>query len=229
MEPELTACTPAAGLAVSPDGRQVAVGTECGALGLLDVATQSYSTLLRAHTAAVYAAAPLPGPQQRYCTAAADGTARVWDAASGEQLLEFYAPGQSVLSVACHPTKPEVVCGFQSGALRVFDLGRTALAHGSQQHWGAVVALAFACQGRTLFSLGACSLPAARAAGRGPGAALLCRCAKLSAGSGDAPCPTHAALAQGLRAASACMPASAATCPCAACCLLRWTAQPAWQ
>ena len=98
-----------AGIALSPDGLQVAVGTESGALSLLDIATQQCSTLLRSHTAAVCAVALVPGIaegqaegrqqalQQQYCTAGADGTVRVRDGATHHQVLELSSPGETVL------------------------------------------------------------------------------------------------------------------------------------
>lgn len=57
-------------------------------------------------------------------------------------------------SLACHPGTAEVACGFQSGALRVFDAASAGLVHESRQHSGAVKQLAFARHGRLLFSLG---------------------------------------------------------------------------
>lgn len=91
---------------MSPDGQHLAVGTSSGALSLLDLPAQRYTTLLRSHTAAVHAVALLgqpaaagggsEGPRQ-YCTAGADGTVRVWDAASHQQALELTAPGETVL------------------------------------------------------------------------------------------------------------------------------------
>ena len=102
-----TLCPAPAGIAQSPEGLRLAVGTRSGAQSLLDLPAQRYTTLLRSHTAAVQAVAllgqPPPasggggqGPLQ-YCTAGADGTVRVWDAATHQQALELTAPGETVL------------------------------------------------------------------------------------------------------------------------------------
>lgn len=76
------------------------MGTESGALSLLDVSSQTYTTLLRSHTAAVHSVA-LVGEEgharQQYCTAGADGTVRVWDADTHQQVLELSAPKETVL------------------------------------------------------------------------------------------------------------------------------------
>lgn len=45
---------------VSPDGLCVAVGTESGALGMLDIPTHRYTPLLRSHVAAINAVAADP-------------------------------------------------------------------------------------------------------------------------------------------------------------------------
>lgn len=100
------ACLPppfAAGIALSPDGLRLAVGTDSGALSLLDLASRQYATLLRSHTAAAHCVALLgQGPAQaqapwQYCTAGADGTVRVWEGSSHQQMLELSAPGEAVL------------------------------------------------------------------------------------------------------------------------------------
>lgn len=138
---------------MSPDGLRVVAGTECGTLGLLDVPSQSYSTLLRAHTGVVHTVAAMAGGQQ-FCTGSADGTARVWDAASQQQVLELYSPDEEVLCVACSPGRSEVACGFSTGTVRVFDVGSAGLVQETQQHGSAVRQLEYGQHGRVLFSLG---------------------------------------------------------------------------
>ncbi len=47
-------------VALSPDGLKAAVGTESGTLGVLDVASHHYTTLLRSHVACVNDVAASP-------------------------------------------------------------------------------------------------------------------------------------------------------------------------
>ncbi len=101
----------------------------------------------------VHAVAVEPSGQQFY-TASADGTVRAWDVTSRQQLLEFFAPGEKVLCVACHPTKAEVACGFESGAVRVFDVAAASLAQECRQHTGAVRQVLYALRGHLLLSAG---------------------------------------------------------------------------
>lgn len=144
------------GMALSPDGLQLASATECGTLGLLDPRAQRYSTLLRAHSGDVGGVAVV-GDSSPMCfvTASADGTARLWDAASGRQTLELYSPAEGVECVAAAPDGTQVACGFGSGTVRVFDVDGAALVAESRQHGASVLALAYGQRGRTLFSLGA--------------------------------------------------------------------------
>lgn len=64
------------------------------------------------------------------------------------------APAPSPCSLACHPEKPEVACGFRGGVVRIFDAASAVLLQESRQHTGAMTQLAFACNGRVLLSLG---------------------------------------------------------------------------
>ena len=45
---------------ISPDGLSVSIGTENGSLGILDVPTQQYRTILQSHTDTVHALAVRP-------------------------------------------------------------------------------------------------------------------------------------------------------------------------
>lgn len=48
---------PVTAIGLSPDGLTIAVGTENGAIGCLDVPTHQYRTLLRSHTDTINAVA----------------------------------------------------------------------------------------------------------------------------------------------------------------------------
>ena len=57
---------------LSSDGLQVCIGTENGSLGVLDIASQKYSTVLRSHCDAINAVA-VDGRGARCVTASSDG------------------------------------------------------------------------------------------------------------------------------------------------------------
>jgi hypothetical protein len=47
-------------------------------------------------------------------------------------------PGELVQSLACHPTQPDVACGFSNGKLRVFHIPTTSLIQEQQLHQGGI-------------------------------------------------------------------------------------------
>ncbi|KAK9823925.1 hypothetical protein WJX72_006401 [[Myrmecia] bisecta] len=145
---------PVTAVGVGPDGLRMAIGTENGSVGVLDVPTHQYATLLRSHTDAVNAVAKDPN-REEMCTVSADGTIRVWDLPSHQQIYEFDAPGEVVLCCAYHPLRRHIACGFDNGKLRVFDVVGTSLVQEHRQHRGAVTHLLFAPNGDCMFSLGA--------------------------------------------------------------------------
>jgi hypothetical protein len=51
---------PVTALGASPEGLRVCSGTECGTVGVLDITTHQYTTLLRSHTGRVLALAADP-------------------------------------------------------------------------------------------------------------------------------------------------------------------------
>lgn len=64
---------------------QLCVGTENGSVGLLDIATHKYSTVLRSHTESVNALA-VDGSGKHLVTASSDSTIRIWNLATHQQL-----------------------------------------------------------------------------------------------------------------------------------------------
>jgi WD40 repeat protein len=75
-----------------------------------------------------------------YCTASADGSVRIWDITSHQQLYEF--GGSSSSSRACgaptsaayHPAAYQLAIGYSSGLLRLFDVATTTLLLVSKIH-----------------------------------------------------------------------------------------------
>lgn len=51
---------PVTSVGISPEGLRVAIGSEYGAVGMLDISTHQYATLLRSHCGAVNAVAADP-------------------------------------------------------------------------------------------------------------------------------------------------------------------------
>ncbi|XP_062848748.1 WD repeat-containing protein 90 [Trichomycterus rosablanca] len=140
---------------VSSDGLSVLAATSTGNLGYLDVGSRAYRTLMRSHTATVLGCS-VDGTRRQITTASRDGTIRVWDMDSTQQLYDFVSDedNDAPCSVAFHPNKPIFVCGSNSGTVRVFDIPTSSLLAQHRQHRGAVVGLAFSPNGKHLYSAG---------------------------------------------------------------------------
>ncbi|XRB08526.1 centriole proteome protein [Pycnococcus provasolii] len=145
--------SPVTSVSVSADGLQIAIGTESGSVGMLDIPTHQYTTLMRSHIDSVRDVAADP-MRPEFCTVSADGSIRVWSLRTCEQLYEFDAPSESVHSVAYHPSEYVIACGFDGGVVRVFSIATTALIQELRQHRGAVEQVAFTPDGTLLLTFG---------------------------------------------------------------------------
>ncbi|XP_029804907.1 WD repeat-containing protein 90 [Suricata suricatta] len=137
---------------VSPDGLRVLSATSSGHLGFLDVPSREYNVLTRSHTAPVLALAT-ECSQGQLATVSQDHTVRVWDLATLQQLYDLRSPEETPCTIAFHPTRPALFCGFGSGAVRSFSLeAAQGLVQQHRCHRGAVTGLAVSPDGSFLFS-----------------------------------------------------------------------------
>ena len=81
---------PGSGLALSPDGRYLVVVQP--ALGLLDLKTMELKWLVTAHRSRIWSARFSPDGKT-LATASWDGTAKLWNVASGQEMFTYRAPG----------------------------------------------------------------------------------------------------------------------------------------
>ncbi|XP_035829418.1 WD repeat-containing protein 90 [Aplysia californica] len=140
---------------LSADGLKILAGTSKGNLGVLDVSTRAYTTLMRSHTGRVacFAVDPM---RRHLATVSDDGTIRVWDADTLQQLYDFSAPDETPVTINYHPSRQLFACGFHSGTVRVFNVENTSLVAEHRQLRGQVTGLVFSPDGARLYSC--CSL-----------------------------------------------------------------------
>ncbi|XP_054913901.1 WD repeat-containing protein 90 isoform X2 [Poeciliopsis prolifica] len=141
---------PVAVVSVSFDNQQVLAATFSGNLGYLDVSSRAYNTLMRSHTDEVLGFS-VDGIRRHLTTASADGTVRVWDKDSLQQLYDFVSM-DNPRSVAFHPHESTFACGFSSGTVRVFDISSARLLAEHKKHRGEVIGLAFSPDGDLMYS-----------------------------------------------------------------------------
>uniref|UniRef100_A0A3Q3MJ41 WD repeat domain 90 n=1 Tax=Labrus bergylta TaxID=56723 RepID=A0A3Q3MJ41_9LABR len=137
-------------VSVSSDSLQVLAATSSGNLGFLDVRGRGYSTLMRSHTDSVLGFS-LDGLRRHLTTASSDGTVRIWNMDSLQQLYDFVSE-DSPCSVAFHPSEQVFICGFSSGIVRVFDISSAKLLAEHKYHRGEIVGLAFSPDGEFMYS-----------------------------------------------------------------------------
>jgi WD40 repeat protein/DNA-binding SARP family transcriptional activator len=148
-EPKLTT------VAFSPDGRKIAAGSDLtDSPPVWDVETGELLFTLNGHEDTVRAVTFSPDGS-RIVTGSWDGTARLWNAATGEQQAVLRASEEeAVLTVAFSPDGHSIVIGDTNGDVTVWDGAglekiRTLLGHRAE-----VVGLAFGPDGMFLTASG---------------------------------------------------------------------------
>ncbi|KAJ8284168.1 hypothetical protein COCON_G00030180 [Conger conger] len=139
-------------VSVSEEGLSVLAATSTGNLGYLDVQSRKYSTLMRSHTDTVLGFC-VDGIRRRVTTASRDGSVRIWDLDSLQQLYDFVSEDVPC-SVAFHPSQQVFSCGSSSGVVRVFNIASSSLLAEHKQHRGEVIGLAFSPDGEFMYSAG---------------------------------------------------------------------------
>jgi eukaryotic-like serine/threonine-protein kinase len=144
-------------LALTPDGRRLATGTDDGTVAVWDLAAGTRSPLLRVRDD-LYAQAVF-SPDARWLATLSGynrevgGTARVWDAVTGAEAapLERHV---SVCSLAVSPDCRTLAAGSADGDLFVQNLADGKLRQTLAGHEGWVLGLAFSPDGMYLASAG---------------------------------------------------------------------------
>lgn len=134
--------SPVTGLDLAPDGLQVLCSTMDGSVGLLELKSHDYQSLLHGHTAEIREAA-VSSKLGELATIAQDGTIKVWKLETGKQAHEFVVTEDRATAVEFHPTAHTLAVGFQSGALRVFDIDSMSVLVETRHHSRPVRNMAF--------------------------------------------------------------------------------------
>ncbi|XP_071478368.1 WD repeat-containing protein 90-like [Diadema antillarum] len=142
---------PVTAVSVSPDGLRVLAGTATGNVGVLDVSTRKYTTLMRSHVANVVAMA-LDPLRRQMATASNDHTIRIWDLDTLQQLYDFHAPNELPCVLAYHPSLYCFACGFDNGFVRIFSVSSTSLVAEMNDTKGKITGLLYSPDDRHLYS-----------------------------------------------------------------------------
>ena len=136
---------------VTWDGLLVACGTSNCNLGLLDMNTNAYRTILRSHKATIIAL-DVHRVTGEILTLSTDRTIRIWKKETFEESYEFTSPQDEPLVASFHPTIDLFACGFRSGYLRLFDVPSTAVKDEFLQHESSILVVTHSGDGKLLLT-----------------------------------------------------------------------------
>lgn len=139
-------------VAISHDGLQIAIGTESGSIGVLNLTSQNYQTLIRSHTKNILAVASDPH-RPEFTTISDDETVRVWDLLTSKQLFQFDTAGDKPSCLVYHPSDYVVACGFNSGVIRLFDIAPTSVIEEYRAHADRIQNMCYSRDARWLISI----------------------------------------------------------------------------
>jgi WD40 repeat protein len=108
-------------VAIAPDGDHVSVCNADGEVRTLDVRHRSSRVTVRHGSSCV-----LTYAGDRLVTGGNDGTIRVWDQASGEELTSLRVENTHVNALAASPDHTHVVAGYSDARVRIWDLATGA-------------------------------------------------------------------------------------------------------
>jgi hypothetical protein len=127
------------GVAVSPDGKWAAYGSDDATVNIWDLETDAYWTMQEGHTDRVRCVTFAPDGE-RLLSGADDGTIRVWDARTGTQQKSFRGSQGRVFSLCVLADETRLLsCGAADKEnIELWDMGRGSRLWGVKGHERAV-------------------------------------------------------------------------------------------
>ncbi|MEO1665248.1 MAG: TIR domain-containing protein [Chloroflexota bacterium] len=143
-------------VAYSPDGSTVFSGSRDGVLYVQETANNNAPVRIQGHDDVVWAVDYNPRNPEMGASASADGTVRLWNLRTGEELYTFTGHDAPLWSLAFHPNGERVLSGDEDGITILWDATTGEEIMRVDGHSGQRVrALAFAPDGRSFASGGA--------------------------------------------------------------------------
>gem|GEM_PF-5928045 len=137
-------------VALSVDGRKLAVGTPRNQIVLYDTETGQEFLRLSGHKGSGVGCVAFSPDGKTLASGGRDNMVRLWDAATGRELHRCGGPKSWVETLAFTPDGKTVVSAGQDNIIRLWDVatGKEMRPFGGHEHW--VMALAISPNGKTL-------------------------------------------------------------------------------
>lgn len=145
-ESMLEAEHPAAVVAVCLSATSAYCITANSVVGELDLNTNSYRILTRSHTEGIVSSA-VHLPTGSLLTIGEDKSIRLWNEAY-VQIYEYSSPSDEPTAVSASPTADSFVVGFQSGTVRLFEMGSLQVLEEFTSHVTAVILIQHSADGK---------------------------------------------------------------------------------
>ena len=113
-------------LKTSYDQTRILILTKSGSLGLLNLVNKEHTNLIRSHTQFVNDI-DYDDTRKQMISVGHDGTIRIWCFHTGKQLSEFTADLETPTVVTYAPNRQIFACGFNNGAVKVFELNSSKI------------------------------------------------------------------------------------------------------
>ncbi len=137
-------------LAISKDGKNLAMGNDDGTVKFWDIAAEKVLWTLNAHKTPIWTLAL--SPQGDYlATGSDDGHAVIWDVKTQKPVHALTNPG-GIRAVAFDPQGKKLLTGGRDGTVKVWDVQTGEKLVEAAGHSGSVVAVAYAPDGKTMAS-----------------------------------------------------------------------------
>ncbi len=138
---------PIAAVALSPDGRTVAIG-RANQIALLSTATREQIQILAGHGTGVKHLV-FAANGRSLATASEDGTIQTWDLASG-QITRTLTGGGEITALSFAPAGRTLASASEDGSVSLWDLATGAVSLQLKKHFGGVNAIAFSADGNLM-------------------------------------------------------------------------------
>ncbi|WP_381155622.1 cytochrome D1 domain-containing protein [Streptomyces iranensis] len=137
-------------LAITPDGRTLAVGSDDGTIRVWDVAARRTTAVLRGAAARSVNVLALRPDGRALAAVSTDGTTYLWATHSGQTATPLPGPKNADLTLAFSPDGHTLAVGSTDGTVRLWDVAARRIAATLGGHAGLILGVDFSPDGSTL-------------------------------------------------------------------------------